>query len=65
MKLRYFAKEFCPGRWNVCDRNNHDLPLYDDVPDGEDKPLIFKDNDRVLEFVRKINLENEKEIENN
>lgn len=39
-------------RWHVCSRSG--IPLYDDSPHGDDKPLIF-DEDRAFELVRLYN----------
>ena len=51
---RYFAREFAPGKWHVCDREGFNLPIYDDAPYGQDKPLVF-DEDRAAEYVEIIN----------
>ena len=53
---RYFAKEFAPGRWHVCDRQSWNHPIYDDARDGNDKPLVF-DEDSALDCINRMNAE--------
>jgi hypothetical protein len=51
---RFFAKEFRPGKWHVYDRNkSHNVPIYGDSQDGNDKPLVF-DEDYAIEYLEKL-----------
>lgn len=56
-KNRYFAKEFHPGKWRICDRLDGNRPIYDE--NGEN-PLVFNE-DRAFEYLEKLN-ENLKQI---
>lgn len=47
MKSRYIAKEFFPGKYHVCDSQKFDLPVYDNVRNGHDKPLVFNEDDAI------------------
>lgn len=50
MSNRYFAREFRPDKWHVCDRQDSNRPLYDDE---ENAPLVF-DEDRAVEYMREL-----------
>lgn len=53
-KQRYYSKEFARERWHVMDRQTG-LPVYDNAPDAQDKPLVFTDPDKVVEYVAELN----------
>jgi len=55
-KKSFYIKEFVPGKWHVC-RLENDLPLYDDAAYGNDKPLVFTDEDLAIEYRNKLNNE--------
>lgn len=55
---RFYAKEFRPGRWHVISPDG--IPVYDNAPHGKDKPLVFTDEDRAIEFAKNANEEAEK-----
>lgn len=59
---RYRAVEFCRGAWHIEGPNG---VVYDDEPHGKDKPVIWHDEDEVLEAVKRMNTfleeENKKE----
>ena len=52
----YYVKQLKCGDYHVCKLSNH-IPVYDDAPDGKDKPLVFKDEDLAIEFRDKLNKE--------
>jgi len=54
-KPRYRLHEFARERWHVLDEAGH--PVYDDAPDGRDKPLVFTDRDAAMEFRDRKNSE--------
>ena len=56
---KYHIKEFARNRWNVIAPDG--IPVYDDAPYGNDKPLIFRDEDEALDYVDRCNqaLDNE------
>lgn len=60
---RYYVHEFMPGRYHVCDRENHNLPVHDDDRDGNDKPLNFRDGDAAAECADAMNEQNERNEE--
>ena len=60
MKARYYAKELRPGRWHVIAPDGH--PVYDNAPHGKDKPLVFTDEDRALEFSKNCNDQDETQL---
>ena len=48
-KNHYYVKQLKSGDYHVCKlSNNH--PVYDDARDGNDAPLLFKDEDLAIEF---------------
>ncbi len=49
--------EFSRGRYRVIDRETGNLPLYDDAPYGDDKPVIYKDHDLACEVRDALNSE--------
>lgn len=51
-RLRYFAREFRPGLWHICDRLENSRAIYDN--DG-DKELIFEDEDSLLKELDMLN----------
>lgn len=53
----YTAKEFRRNRWHVIDPDGH--PLYDDAPYGNDKPLVFWDEDDATECAKRFNEQTE------
>ena len=63
--MKYYAQEFRPGRWHVCDVETR-RPIYDDEPYGNDAPVVFDDEDKAYECVQRLNAkpEDEDEISN-
>lgn len=51
--MKYHVKEFRPGVFHVMDGN---LPVNDQSPDGDDKPLVFRDGDIADECAKEMNL---------
>lgn len=51
---KYYAKEFAPGRWHVI--GPFGIPVYDSAPYGNDKPIVWTDEDKVLHFVEQCNI---------
>jgi hypothetical protein len=56
MKKRFWVKQYHRGRWHVMDGN---IPIYDDAPYGNDKPIIYKDEDKAIEVAARLNEEYE------
>ena len=59
MRARYYAKEFSPGRWHVIAPDG--IPIYDDAPNGKDKPIVFTDEDVAVDVARQCNEQEEAE----
>lgn len=55
MKKEYYVKEYARGRWHVIGPSG--FPIYDDEPYGNDKPVIFHDEDAGFECAERCNLE--------
>lgn len=60
MKARYYAKEFVPGRWHIIAPSG--IPVYDDAPNGRDKPLVFTDSDAAVAAAKRFNEQEEAAI---
>jgi hypothetical protein len=56
MLNRFYLKELKSGHYHICARTNN-LPIYDNSPNGDDAPLVFKDYDFALEYLQKLNNE--------
>ncbi len=53
---RWFAHEYYPNRWQVCDRRSHNQPQFNGAAEyWKQKCAIWKDEDEVLEYVRRLN----------
>ena len=50
---RYFAKEYSRGRWHIIGPDG--IPVYNGALYGNDKPIIFRDEDEVLAKVEQWN----------
>ena len=48
-KNSYYIKQLKSGNYHVCLLSNN-LPIYDKEPDGNDAPLVFKDEDAAIEY---------------
>ena len=59
IKARYYAKRFARGAWHVIGPSGH--PLYDNAPHGQDKPIVFHDEDAAVECASRCNLDDKKE----
>ena len=59
--MKYRLRELSLGRFHIIAPNG--LPIYDDAPYGNDKPLIFRDEDSAIEVVNRMNLELETKTE--
>jgi len=51
MSARYYIKEFTRNRWHVIGPSG--LPLYDNSPHGNDKPLVLTDEDDALDYAQR------------
>lgn len=60
--MKYYLKEFRPGKWHVCDIGTH-RPIYDDAPYGNDAPVIFSDEDSAYECIERLNREDKENDE--
>jgi len=52
---KYYAVQFRPGRYKICRSRNNSV-VYDNEPHGQDKPLIFDDQDKALKVLELLNL---------
>lgn len=59
MKPHYNAHEYARGNWHIIGPSG--IPIYDGAPYGKDKPLIFRDEDKVMDCVHQMNEEAEYE----
>lgn len=57
---RYTAVEFCRGAWHIEGPNGI---IYDEEPRGNEKKTVWRDEDEVLEVVKRWNISLE-ELEN-
>jgi hypothetical protein len=55
---RYYLKEFKPNKYHIHDRECSGLPIYDSMPFGMDKPLVF-DEDNAWDYMEELNKEYE------
>lgn len=55
-KNSYYIKQLKSGNYHICKLSNNQ-PVYDDERDGNDAPLIFKDEDAAIQFRDKLNKE--------
>lgn len=53
MKKKYCAKEIWPGVWHVIGPRG--IAVFDNEPDGNDRPHRFKDEDDAIWFANKMN----------
>lgn len=51
----YHVTQFARDRWHVIGPSG--LPVYDNAPYGNDKPLIFRDEDEALNYAERCNAE--------
>lgn len=58
----YYVKEFTRGHWHIL-REGSGVPVHDDSPNGDDKPIVFTDHDKVLEAVDALNTAQEETLE--
>lgn len=56
IKNQYYVYEFTQGHYHVCSLEN-DSPVYDDEPNGNDKPTVWTDKDVAIEYKNKLNKE--------
>lgn len=54
MKPHYYLKAIAPERWMICSFEDNQ-PLYDDEPRGNDRPVIFHDEDTAYEALMRLN----------
>lgn len=57
VRPEYYAKEYARGRWHVIGPGG--IPIYNDAPHGNDKPLIFRDEDAAEACAERCNLDDE------
>jgi hypothetical protein len=57
---RYYAKEYARGHWHVIAPNG--LPIYDGALYGNDKPLIFRDEDAALACAERCNNDDDGQV---
>lgn len=55
----FYVKEYARNRWHVIAPSG--LPVYDDARNGDDKPLVFTDEDDALAFAERCNQNEEDE----
>lgn len=55
----FYAKEYARNRWHVIAPSG--LPVHDDARNGDDKPLVFTDEDDALDFAERCNQNEEDE----
>lgn len=60
VRPRYYAKEYARGRWHVITPDRR--PIYDDAPYGNDKPVIFRDEDAAIECAERCNMGNDGQV---
>ncbi len=55
-RRRYYPYPISPfsTKWHVLDADNYDLPIYDDEPDGRDKPIVY-DRDDAYQVADNLN----------
>lgn len=58
-KPRYYVKMFSQGRWHVIGLSGQ--PLYDDARYGNDRPIIFHDEDAALACAERCNQDDDGE----
>lgn len=61
-KNSYYIKQLKNETYHICKLSNN-LPVYDDARDGNDKPLVFKDEDLAIEYRDKLNKEIEEDLD--
>lgn len=57
VRPRYYAKEYARGRWHVIGPDG--IPIYDGAPSGNDKPVIFRDEDAALACAERCNIDDD------
>ena len=57
-KSKYWAKEFARDRWHVIGPSGQ--PLYDGALFGNDKPLVWTDEDKAHDYAERCNAESER-----
>lgn len=60
VRPRYYAKEYARGRWHVIAPNG--LPIYDGALYGNDKPVIFRDEDAALACAERCNIDDDWQV---
>ena len=53
-RLMYYAKQSSPGSWHVINPVDG-RPITDNAPYGQDRVLVFRDEDAALERVEACN----------
>ena len=49
----FYAKEYARNRWHVIAPDG--IPIYDGSLNGDDKPIVFTDEDAALDCVERCN----------
>ena len=60
VRPRYYAKEYVRGHWHVIAPNG--LPIYDGALYGNDKPVIFRDEDAALACAERCNIDDDAQV---
>lgn len=53
--MTYHLKQFMRGLWHVVDESGH--PVYDGERDGNDRPIVFNDEDAAWECAKTLTAE--------
>lgn len=57
VRPRYYAKEYVRGRWHVIGPSG--IPIYDGKTNGDDAPVIFRDEDAALDCAERCNMDDD------
>lgn len=60
VRPRYYAKEYARGHWHVIGPNG--IPIYDGAPYGNDKPVVFRDEDAAIECAERCNIDDDGQV---
>ena len=60
VRPRYYAKEYARGHWHVIGPSG--IPIYDGALYGNDKPVIFRDEDAALACAERCNNDDDGQV---
>jgi len=49
----YYAAQCARNRWHVIAPDG--IPIYDNAPHGQDRPVVFKDEDEAMDCAERLN----------